>query len=173
MWKENILVTESGDALVCDFGLSRIRHKIARTQTIIRQAGRPRFIAPEIYDAEDDFHTNEPGDIYSLAMTVYALGTGSLPFEEKNERAAIAAARRGERPLACDSLGGLTTGNTKLLWSLIMKMWDQDPQLRPTASEVRSEILQSGLNSFIICAFCLLVKPDVTLTAQRSNALEY
>ena len=73
-------------------------------------------------------------------MTIYTLGIESLPFEEKNERAAIAAARRAERPLACDSLGGLTTGDTKLLWALIVTMWDQDPQHRPTASGVRDGI---------------------------------
>lgn len=75
---------------MCDFRLSRIRHRVARTRSIIRQGGRPRFIAPEIYDAEDCFVTNVPGDIYSLAMTIHTPGIGSLPFEETN-----VAARRG------------------------------------------------------------------------------
>lgn len=121
---------------------------IARTHTIVRQGGRPRFIAPEIYNAEDDLFTHEPADIYSLAMTIYALGIGSVPFEElKNERAASAAARRGERPSNRGSLCGLAAGDTKLLWSLITKMWDHEPQRRPTASIVRDEISQSGLIS--------------------------
>jgi len=140
--KENILITTTGDAMLCDFGFSRIRHGVARSHTIIRQGGRFRFIAPEISAADPDFRTNEPADIYSLAMTIYALGVGSVPFEElKNCRAADDAARRGVRPSSRDSLGGLTTADTKLLWFLLTKMWDHDPQRRPTASVIRDEIL--------------------------------
>jgi len=97
--KENILVTASGDALLCDFGLSRVRHEISRTFTSVRQGGRLRFIAPEIYDAEEDVFADEPSDIYSLAMTIYALGILSVPFDDlRNERSAARAAREGKRP---------------------------------------------------------------------------
>jgi len=128
--------------MLCDFGFSRIRHGVARSLTINQQGGRLRFIAPEITAADCDFRTNEPADIYSLAMTIYALGVGSVPFGElKNCRAADAAAQRGVRPSKRDSLGGLTTADTKFLWFLLTKMWDHDPQRRPTASVIRDEIL--------------------------------
>jgi hypothetical protein len=78
-------------------------------------------------------------------MTIYALGKLSVPFDElKNERSAARAAREGKRPSRCDSLGGLTTNNTELLWGVLEKMWDQDPRLRPTVSVVQYE-MQQGL----------------------------
>jgi len=52
-----------------------------------------------IYDAEEDVFADEPSDIYSLAMTIYALGILSVPFDElRNERSAARAAREGKRP---------------------------------------------------------------------------
>lgn len=46
--KRNVFVSRTGDCLLCDFGLSRIRHEISRTYTTIHQGDRQRFIAPEI-----------------------------------------------------------------------------------------------------------------------------
>jgi serine/threonine protein kinase len=112
--------------LLCDFGLSRIRHEISRTHTIIHTGGRYRFIAPEIYSGEETC-VNERSAIYSLAMTIYALGTKSLPFGDLNELAAAHEAAKGKRPSKQDSLGGLNAEDTQLLWSLVERMWDQEP----------------------------------------------
>jgi serine/threonine protein kinase len=133
--KRNILVTDAGNCLVCDFGLSRIRHEISRTHTTIRQGGQLRFVAPEIRDGEDGYRINEMSDIYSLAMTIYTLGTRSLPYENtRNDYAASRAAAEGRRPSKRGSLGGLPMDDTELLWSLMESMWNHNPQLRPTIS---------------------------------------
>lgn len=61
-------------ALMAD--LNRIRHQIARTHMLLRHGGRLRFTAPEKYGADEDSFVDEPSGIYSLAMTIYALGVG-------------------------------------------------------------------------------------------------
>jgi serine/threonine protein kinase len=144
--KRNVVVKASGEPLLCDFGLSRIRHEITRSCTTIRQGGRLRFVAPEIYFGEENARINESSDIYSLAMTIYALGSGKLPFGElTHELGACRAARKGQRPSKPESIGGLTVGDTKLLWSITTKMWDHEPLRRLTASVARDEVLRSGL----------------------------
>lgn len=148
--KKNIVVTNTGDCLLCDFGLSRIRHELSLTSSGIRQGGKCRFIAPEISSGMDENRINEQSDVYSLAMAIYALGTGFHPFKEiRDARRACQAAVDGERPPKHDSLGGLTAEHTEVLWSLMEKMWSQDPQLRPTVSDIRDEITQSDIASLV------------------------
>ena len=138
--KCNVVVSRTGDCLLCDFGLSRIRHEISRTHTTILQGGRARFIAPEIWFGEED-RINESSDIYSLAMTIYALGTRSVPLAHiRGDAAACRVAREGERPQKPVSLGGLTINEIELIWPLMEKMWSSIPHLRPTVSSARDEM---------------------------------
>jgi len=140
--KRNVLVSRTGDCLLCDFGLSRIRHEISRTHTTIHQGGRQRFIAPEI---SSGLEARIKSDVYSLAMTIYALGTMSLPFGHIDRDLAVyRAVQEGERPPPCDSLGGLAAEETVHLWSLIERMWKQDPDCRPTVPSARDEMMQIG-----------------------------
>lgn len=130
--------------MLCDFGLSRIRHEISRTHTILHQGGRQRFIAPEISSGLEA-RINEKSDVYSLAMTIYALGARSMPFGHiDRDIVACRAAREGERPQQCDSLGGLTTEETAHLWSLLERMWSHNPRCRPTVSSARDETMRTG-----------------------------
>src|ERR1700733_14001612 len=132
--KRNVVVTRAGDCLLVDFGLSRIRHEISRTHTTIHQGGFQRFVAPEISSRTQE-RINEKSDIYSLAMTIYALGTRSSPLGHIRDGAdACRAAQEGERPQKPDSLGGLTKEETQCLWALMERMWCPNPELRPTVS---------------------------------------
>ena len=154
--KRNIVVTSTGDCLLCDFGLSRIRHEVSRTLTTIRQGGRLRYLAPEICPAEEeDLRTT---DIYSLAMTIYTLGTRSQPFGDIKESSACRAAREGRRPSKPALLGWLMKDEADPLWSLIERMWDQQPRFRPPISTVRHEVLQHLMHS----------EPTTTPSAQHS-----
>ena len=143
--KKNIVVSSTGDCLLCDFGLSRIKHELSLTSKATCQCGHLRFLAPEIASGELESCVDQRSDIYSLAMTVYTLGTKSLPFNDMTALRACLAAVKGERPPRHDSLGGLTIELAKPLWSLIERMWDQDPGRRPTISAARDDITRSGI----------------------------
>jgi hypothetical protein len=138
-----ILVTSSGIALLCNFGSSHIRQEVARGD-LASPVGDIRFLPPErLLSSRQD----ERSDVYSLAMTIYALGVQSKPFEQLPDVASVVdAVKRGKRPLKRDSLGGLTGNEAEQLWSLITNMWDQDPRRRPTASIARGILMQTGLS---------------------------
>ena len=90
---------------------------------------------------------DEHSDVYSLAMTIYALGVQSEPFDQLSDAYSVASAvERGKRPSKCDSLGGLTSNETDKLWSLITKMWHHESWGRPTATHARDTFIQEGLS---------------------------
>jgi len=167
--RRNVVVSCTGDCLLCDFGLSRIRHEFSRTNTTIHQGGRQRFVAPEISSGAED-RINEKSDVYSLAMTIYALGTRSLPFERiDRDAAACRAAQKGERPQKCDSVGGLTIGETAPLWSVMERMWNPDPQRRPTVSIARDDIVRASQICFELATTIALpqkVRPTEEVATQ-------
>ena len=142
--KRNVVVSDTGDCLLCDFGLSRIAHELSLT-SVIRQGGPYRFIAPEIPTRKITRRINKQSDIYSLAMTIYALGTKHPPFTDMTPGHARREAQKGRRPSKPNTLGGLSVEYTQRLWSLMEKMWDPDPQLRPTIVTARDEIAKSGI----------------------------
>lgn len=131
------MINSSGRALLCDFGLSRIRHEITRTNTSINTGGRELFVAPELSE-QDEPRSNEQSDIYGFAMTILRLGTGADPFkgEYKSKWMAIHMAQDGHRPRKPSTLGSLPDASFKMLWTLLEKMWAHDPAERPTATEV-------------------------------------
>lgn len=141
------MVDEYGTVQLCDFGLSRIRYEITRTHTNIQGGGRYRFLAPELTLGLENSRTNEASDVYSLAMTMYALGTRGSPFKEVNELAAAQAVQRGERPAIPTSLGGLDMSMTQMLSEIMVKMWIHKPVLRPSVATV-----QFGIYSMIVRA---------------------
>ena len=70
---ENILVRdEDGIAKICDFGISQIMRSTAATSA----GGTIPYMAPEALSGKAAF----PADIWSLAVTLYEMVTGALPF---------------------------------------------------------------------------------------------
>jgi len=85
--------------VLSDFGFRRIRHKVTRTHTNIREGGRLRYLAPELPYGPDSVCTTAAIDVDSPAITPPNPSTLRMPFEEhRNEMAAAEAARSGQRP---------------------------------------------------------------------------
>ena len=70
----NVLVAESGQLKVADFGTSRFLEIAAHGTTVI---GSPPYMAPEQFHGKAVFAS----DIYSLGVTMYQMLTGVLPYE--------------------------------------------------------------------------------------------
>ncbi|KAF8307509.1 kinase-like protein [Clavulina sp. PMI_390] len=135
----NILVNENEDAIVCDFGLTRIRHEVTRTNTGIREGGRLRYLAPELTSVPTDkFRTTTASDIFSLGMTFFSLMTLEIPFTGHWEYDAVARINRGERPCRpqTETYVSITPTVEARLWTLVEGMWAQHLGERPTADDV-------------------------------------
>ena len=135
-----MLIDKNGEAILCDFGLSRHLHEKTRTRTMIQTGGRFRYIAPEISLGADKLRTDQAVDIYAFGMCVYEIGTLNPPFSHLNELAAMWQAVTGNRPSFPASLGGLGSAGTSLLSSWLTKMWDSDPKERPSAATIRNAL---------------------------------
>ena len=98
--KKNIVVSSTGDCLLCHFGLSRIKHELGLTSKVTYQGGDYRFAALEISSGELEFRIDRNSDIYSLSITVYTLGAKSFPSNDMTVLGACLAAVKGKRPNA-------------------------------------------------------------------------
>ncbi|KAF8312095.1 kinase-like protein [Clavulina sp. PMI_390] len=138
----NILMNELGEPILCDFGLSRIRHEVTRTRTMIFEGGRFRFLAPELSSGRtENFRTSRESDIFALAMTFLVAWTGKPPFSEiRNERKVASQIQKGQRPKRPPSAGPTLLPDSDTFWALLEGMWVQEAAGRLSASTVLSTL---------------------------------
>jgi len=79
----NILLSESGDTKVSDFGAS-FQQRQGQETTQITGVGSPAYMSPEQIRMEELTHQT---DIYSLGVVMYRLLTGRLPYEANTQAA--------------------------------------------------------------------------------------
>ena len=135
------MIDRFGNALLCDFGFSRICHEVTRTLTTIREGGRSRFMAPELLDGEVKFRTTPASDIFSLSMVFLSIWAGKTPFAELARRQKVeAAVRKGQRPEKPAVHIDLPPEMEQEFWLLITKMWAHDPASRPPSDDMRIQL---------------------------------
>ncbi|KAJ7920241.1 kinase-like protein, partial [Mycena leptocephala] len=133
----NILVEPSGRALLCDFGLSRIKaDATSRTAHTVNPViiGSRNWMAPELLAGSPP---KMPSDIYAFGMTLFELYSGETPlvnivhtdFIELVFQLGV----RPDRPEIED-----VPKLTDPLWNLAEKCWLQDPKARPTAGQIHA-----------------------------------
>src|SRR5207247_2464825 len=79
----NILLSKSGETKVGDFGAAFQQRSLSDT-TQLSGVGSPAYMSPEQIRLEP---LNQQTDIYSLAVTMYRLLTGRMPFDGKSQAA--------------------------------------------------------------------------------------
>ncbi len=91
----NIMLSESGETKVGDFGAS-FQQKHGQESTQITGVGSPAYMSPEQIRMEE---LNQQTDIYSLGVVMYRLLTGRLPYEASTQAAlSYAILNTGPRP---------------------------------------------------------------------------
>ena len=76
--KENIVIGPAGQALLCDFGCSRIE-QATRTlglPTGTSNKGTVKYLAPELVsfsDSEENLTMSQEADVWAFGMTVYVM----------------------------------------------------------------------------------------------------
>ena len=135
-----MLISETGKAQVCDYGLNPIISNpiftIAATPGV---AGSSRWLAPEIIDPPSKaglkpLTASKPADVFAFAMLAVEVFSGKVPFGNlKNESVVIhiASGKRPAKPQAAEQLG-----LTPEMWKFIEKCWGPNPSKRPTIDEV-------------------------------------
>ncbi|KAG8954419.1 hypothetical protein FRC04_011746 [Tulasnella sp. 424] len=135
--KVNVVLTRDGEALLCDFGLSKLFD--TNTSEALKGAGTYRWTAPEIHNNE---HKTTASDMYAFSMCIVEIITGKVPFYQTQAAAAvildIVLGRRPAKNPEWSPDGYSYEG----LWSIAEKGWSMEPKERPSAQEVMAKLFE-------------------------------
>ncbi|KAF8184572.1 kinase-like domain-containing protein [Mycena galopus ATCC 62051] len=129
----NILVTPSHRACIIDFGSSSMVDARIRGSSPSQGGAMPlRWQAPELLKGAN---SNLGSDVYAFGCVCYEVLTGHIPFYDlRHDGVVIMAVARGRRPTRLQSCTGTPVLDN--LWDLIQDCWEQNPDKRPTASQI-------------------------------------
>ena len=91
----NILMSESGEAKVADFGVAFSNLAFDSTRQMV--VGSPAYMAPEQFEGKP---ASMQSDMYSLGIMLYKLLTGSLPIKARHAGRVLARIMLGDLPRA-------------------------------------------------------------------------
>ncbi|KAJ7714809.1 kinase-like domain-containing protein [Mycena metata] len=135
----NVLIDLSARALLCDFGLARIKADVS-TRTGSKEpligSGSRNWMAPELLTGSSP---RPASDIYAFGMTVYELYANEIPL------ATVAygdyfelVVRNGVRPRRPSSDEAPRLDDS--VWELAERCWVADPKARPAATDLHDSI---------------------------------
>ena len=133
--KTNILIDQTGNARLADFGLLTIisdSTNISSSSSYV-QGGTVRWMSPERI-APDRFRLKDSrptkhSDCYALGMVIYETITGNLPFHRDADLTVFMKVVEGERPPRM-------AGFSKNLWGTLEWCWAYKPNNRPSIESV-------------------------------------
>jgi serine/threonine protein kinase len=131
----NILMTESGDAKLTDFGISRATGDVTVTATG-EMLGTPAYVAPEIAQGRP---ASSASDVFSLGATLYAAVEGEPPFGTGPSAIALLLRIVNDEIRVPDRIGPLTD---TLMWML-----RNDPTERPTMEAAQRSLRAIAVES--------------------------
>jgi len=83
---ENILITEAGVAKIADFGVAETLTRTMAPGQAQDLLGTVAYLAPEVIEGAEP---SPASDVYSLALTIYELVAGRLPFSSATSGASL------------------------------------------------------------------------------------
>jgi len=150
---ENILISETGDALLADFGLARLVDTIATiTATTTNFGGSARFMAPELLlpkpepsDRDKECGKTTRSDVFAFGCLMLQIFTGRRPYshltlESQVILAIIGGKKPNPRPPGREAV---RRGFDEDLWALACKCWEFEHERRPGMKVVSVQLRES------------------------------
>ena len=91
---ENLLLDAKNNVKIADFGMASLQVTGKMLET---SCGSPHYASPEII--RGDRYDGATSDIWSCGVILYALLTGSLPFDDENIRRLLSKVKNGQYAL--------------------------------------------------------------------------
>jgi len=123
---ENILMTETNDIKIIDFGFSTCYPPGTKLRVF---CGTPSYMSPEIVTKKDYY--GPPADMWALGILLYAMISGRFPFKGSSDRELYRNIAKGEFQFSSSS-----SSKAK---ALIKRLLQVDPNKRPTCDEVLND----------------------------------
>ncbi|KAJ3363337.1 hypothetical protein GGF31_001002 [Allomyces arbusculus] len=128
----NLLLTESGEVKLADFGVSaRCKGPNVRANSFI---GTPFWMAPEVIRSENDRNNwyDTKSDIWSMGIMVIELADKCPPLADIHPFTALKIILQGSQPIGLKN----AKKRTKLLNEFIQYCLTRDPRQRPSADDL-------------------------------------
>lgn len=120
----NILLSADGKYFLSDFGIARVTTDVTRLTSTGNVLGTVDYVAPELFEA--DRKANALSDLYSLAVLLFEMVTGRLPFYAENQ-IAVATMHVSKPPPSPRTLNQNVTPQVE---RVMLKALEKKPELR-------------------------------------------
>lgn len=150
MKPDNVLIDESGDAHIIDFGLSSVLEAEAPlatsfTTASLQDSGNIRWMAPELV-MEEGCTRSPSTDVYSFGSVALYIYTGEIPFKRIPTIQIIYALVRGQTPLGeREDYPALWAPGLEWFRDLLVVCWDLKPEIRPSMTNLEERIKSLGM----------------------------
>ncbi|KAI5114941.1 hypothetical protein M0805_006799 [Coniferiporia weirii] len=144
---DNILVSSSGDSVICDFGISRAmnftQQALGGNTTLPGgPGGTARWMAYELIpDTANYKKPSKESDVWAFGITVSELLTGSRPYTDIFiELQVLLFVAGGGHPAPPASFDNWPESRKKV-WSVCQSCWIADPKQRITMASVVEQLV--------------------------------
>ncbi|EJD38664.1 WD40 repeat-like protein [Auricularia subglabra TFB-10046 SS5] len=149
---QNVLVSDQGNALLADFGLSTFVEKsksAATTMTAIRDMNTVQFAAPELLLGPDDRSVRprsktRESDVYAFGMLILEAVTELLPWLNQSAITVSLKVCNGQHP-PLPKRGGAFRLISCEWWDVCRACWSFQPEMRPTMGAILKALNDSEI----------------------------
>jgi serine/threonine protein kinase len=132
----NILLDETGEPLVADFGLAKLADVSVELTRSGQQLGTPAYMAPEQAAGHND-RVGPASDVWALGVILFRLFTGQAPFPAKTNHQVIQQILHTEPPRPRSLRRALPAD----LEAVVLKCLEKDPARRyPDAGALADDL---------------------------------